>query len=623
MQHLKHFLKLEQSAQEVMLRRLKREVMAQLPPKRRQVVRLPPPAPADWPRADGGKEAPDTASSDSDREAGRPAKRRGCAAQATAQPMSASHRMAIAKLPSVLRWLVNALGGADDDAAGGSQGGGSQAGGSADGGPHERAPAPGAEDVGPKFIVFAHHRTVMAKLAAALDGAGAGRRWAGVPFVFIDGSTDAVDRRAACRRFRDDPAVRVALLSITAAGTGLDFSAASAVVFAELPDEVALVRQAEDRAHRHGQRRAVNVYFLLARGTSDERRWQLLDRSLERVTAVHDGGGAAGGSPGDARGIALDAVCEAGGARGWGGAVACKAGSGLGPGLASGPGSGLESGSFDACAALMPSGGAAAAASPHAPGAKASQDPFAEPDVVELAAAEPDPARARGNSAELACVGAGGVAERKSAADPLAPVHLGSAAVTADRSLSASSSAARLLQADGLVDDEAEWVSDEGEESPGCGRPSAARSRVPADPVTSLGSGPHAAAGSQPAACQAGDPASMRATDGLASLRGRGAGMKPCGFLAEDAPSGAVGAAQSAALVSAPCGSSSSEPSALAGTPGDGAGVGAACAAGGGAALPDVAGASEEERPKVSQPMPMPCNPWQSKQPTKTRPREA
>ena len=56
------------------------------------------------------------------------------------------------------------------------------------------------------------------------------------------------------------------------AGTGLDFSAASAVVFVELPQEVALVRQAEDRAHRHGQRRSVNVYFLVARGTSDERR---------------------------------------------------------------------------------------------------------------------------------------------------------------------------------------------------------------------------------------------------------------------------------------------------------------------------------------------------------------
>ena len=56
------------------------------------------------------------------------------------------------------------------------------------------------------------------------------------------------------------------------AGTGLDFSAASAVVFVELPQEVALVRQAEDRAHRHGQKLSVNVYFLVAKGTSDERR---------------------------------------------------------------------------------------------------------------------------------------------------------------------------------------------------------------------------------------------------------------------------------------------------------------------------------------------------------------
>lgn len=59
---------------------------------------------------------------------------------------------------------------------------------------------------------------------------------------------------------------------LLAAGTGLDFNAASAVVFVELPQEVALVRQAEDRAHRHGQKLSVNVYFLVAKGTSDERR---------------------------------------------------------------------------------------------------------------------------------------------------------------------------------------------------------------------------------------------------------------------------------------------------------------------------------------------------------------
>ncbi len=41
-------------------------------------------------------------------------------------------------------------------------------------------------------------------------------------------------------RFRSDPTIRVALLSITAAAVGLDFSAASAVVFVELPHEVRL-----------------------------------------------------------------------------------------------------------------------------------------------------------------------------------------------------------------------------------------------------------------------------------------------------------------------------------------------------------------------------------------------
>lgn len=67
-------------------------------------------------------------------------------------------------------------------------------------------------------------------------------------------------------------AITILTQPVCASGTGLDFSAASAVVFVELPQEVALVRQAEDRAHRHGQKLSVNVYFLVAKGTSDERR---------------------------------------------------------------------------------------------------------------------------------------------------------------------------------------------------------------------------------------------------------------------------------------------------------------------------------------------------------------
>jgi hypothetical protein len=66
-------------------------------------------------------------------------------------------------------------------------------------------------------------------LAAALDGTSG---FSPVPFVRIDGGTDGEGRREAAARFRADPRVRVALLSVTAAGVGLDFSCASVVVFA-------------------------------------------------------------------------------------------------------------------------------------------------------------------------------------------------------------------------------------------------------------------------------------------------------------------------------------------------------------------------------------------------------
>lgn len=62
-----------------------------------------------------------------------------------------------------------------------------------------------------------HCRDVMSQLANALegqDGEGAGR----VPYVRVDGDTDSRDRRSAVLKFREDPSVKVALLSITAAG---------------------------------------------------------------------------------------------------------------------------------------------------------------------------------------------------------------------------------------------------------------------------------------------------------------------------------------------------------------------------------------------------------------------
>ncbi|PRW44334.1 DNA annealing helicase and endonuclease ZRANB3 [Chlorella sorokiniana] len=283
---------------EIMLRRLKRDVLSQLPPKRRQIIRLPKPAASEWPKAPRGakrhkaaaSKAEESCSEVEEEEDGGDSEGEGGETNADGSPkvMSAAHRTGLAKASSVIEWLMTALG-----VRGGGRGGGKRQGqqggddGDEDGG--SNAGASSASDA-PKFLVFAHHKTVMNRLAAALEGATG---YAPVGYVRIDGGTDPEDRRAAVRRFASDASVRVALLSVTAAGVGLDFSSASVVVFAELPDEVAHVRQAEDRAHRQGQRNPVNIYFLCAKGTTDDRRWQHLNRSLARVAAVHDGAGLA------------------------------------------------------------------------------------------------------------------------------------------------------------------------------------------------------------------------------------------------------------------------------------------------------------------------------------------
>lgn len=80
-----------------------------------------------------------------------------------------------------------------------------------------------------KLIVFAHHQEVMDELASFLT-----KNLGLKGFMRIDGATDPRDRQEYVNGFQNDPAVKVALLSITAAGIGITLTAASIVVFAEV-----------------------------------------------------------------------------------------------------------------------------------------------------------------------------------------------------------------------------------------------------------------------------------------------------------------------------------------------------------------------------------------------------
>ena len=138
---------------------------------------------------------------------------------------------------------------------------------------------------GNKMLFFAHHRCMLDAMTNAL-------RAARVPHVRIDGTTPSLERAIAVRRFQEETELRVAVLSIQACGQGITLTAASDVVFGELHWVPAAMLQAEDRAHRIGQKNPVNVRYLCAAGTLDDIVWPAVSRKLERLGVALDGAAA-------------------------------------------------------------------------------------------------------------------------------------------------------------------------------------------------------------------------------------------------------------------------------------------------------------------------------------------
>lgn len=137
-------------------------------------------------------------------------------------------------------------------------------------------------DSSPKIIIFAHHQDVIQKLQYAFVNTG-------VDTVVMTGATHPADRGAAVKRFQEDPRCKLFIGSIGAAGVGLTLTAASHVIFVELDPVPGRMTQAEDRAHRIGQRNMVLVQHLVAQRSLCARLVKLCVRKQEVVTAALDG----------------------------------------------------------------------------------------------------------------------------------------------------------------------------------------------------------------------------------------------------------------------------------------------------------------------------------------------
>ena len=108
--------------------------------------------------------------------------------------------------------------------------------------------------------------------------------------VVITGDTSLPNRQAAVDRFQSDPDCRLFVGNIKAAGVGLTLTASSHVVFAELDWTPANLSQAEDRAHRIGQRDSVLVQHLVLEGSLDASMARMLIAKQEVIDGALDTG---------------------------------------------------------------------------------------------------------------------------------------------------------------------------------------------------------------------------------------------------------------------------------------------------------------------------------------------
>ncbi|HWF55935.1 MAG TPA: DEAD/DEAH box helicase [Solirubrobacteraceae bacterium] len=131
---------------------------------------------------------------------------------------------------------------------------------------------------GESLVVFARHVEVQRAVV---------RRFADAVHLLGEDSLQARERTIAEFQRPDGPPLIVCATRVAA--QGITLTRASNVCFLELEWTPAMHDQAEDRCHRIGQRDAVTAWYLLAADTIDETMARLIQAKRELVSAVTDG----------------------------------------------------------------------------------------------------------------------------------------------------------------------------------------------------------------------------------------------------------------------------------------------------------------------------------------------
>jgi superfamily II DNA or RNA helicase len=132
-------------------------------------------------------------------------------------------------------------------------------------------------DGGHRVLVFSQFVSMLTLLKERLKEES-------IEFCYLDGST--IDRAAVVDQFQKQDSIPVFLISLKAGGVGLNLTGADTVIHFDPWWNPAVEDQATDRAHRIGQTRVVTSYKLITRDTVEEKILTLQNRKRAIIQAT-------------------------------------------------------------------------------------------------------------------------------------------------------------------------------------------------------------------------------------------------------------------------------------------------------------------------------------------------
>ena len=131
-----------------------------------------------------------------------------------------------------------------------------------------------------KAVLFSEWTTMLGLIEGVLQGLG-------LSYVRLDGSVPQRQRQVLVQRFQQDPECKL-FITTNAGSTGLNLQAANTVINVDLPWNPAVLEQRIARAHRLGQQQPVQVYLLVTEGTVEENLLGTLSAKQELFIAALD-----------------------------------------------------------------------------------------------------------------------------------------------------------------------------------------------------------------------------------------------------------------------------------------------------------------------------------------------